>query len=67
MNSISGALKGLLQVKYIIKYIISHYSQQYYFFPGVEHSSNLWCEDLCEILLLNEKNTVLVLLKSSVP
>lgn len=66
MSSISEALKGLLQVKYIIKYIISHYSQNF-FFSGVEHSSNLWCEDLCEILLFNEKNTVLVLLKFSVP
>lgn len=64
MSSILEALKGLLQVKYIIKYIISHYSQKYFFFSVVEHSSNLWCEDLlCEILLLNEKNTVLVLLK----
>lgn len=67
MNSVLGALKGLLQVKYIIKCLISHYSQQY-FFPVVEHSSNLRCEDpLCEILLLNEENTVLVLLKFSVP
>lgn len=69
MNSILGALKGLLQVKYIIKYIISHYSQKYFFFfPVVEHSSNLCCEDLvCEVLLLNEKNTVLVLLQFCVP
>lgn len=65
MNSILGPLKGLLQVKCII--ILSYSIQSLFFCSGIEHSSSLWCEGLCELLLLNEKNTVAVLLKFSVP